>query len=132
MANTGAVVTKSAARESAQINAEKADLSKTLSFGSIDEDSSSTVSFDSEGLPIPKDRTHSGKPSASNKMTRSDGVQGTTSNNSLDLSGSKSYQDSYRESVMSPVDEDLDDDDGLLDDLLGGNGTGSKNSKTEK
>ena len=39
--------------------------------------------------------------------------------NNLNLNGSKAYQDMQRETLMSPVQEDFDDNDSL-DDLLGG------------
>ena len=56
--------------------------------------------------------------------TISEAGSGSGTNN-LNLNGSKAYQEMQRETLMSPVQEDFDDNDSL-DDLLGGGGGGHK------
>lgn len=105
--------------DSPMATTEKGDLSKTLSFDK-DEDSSSTVSFDSDGLPVQKSKDHNNysEDFADVSIKSSDKSSNNSSSNNKDFTGSKAYQNMYRESAMSPVDEDLDDD-SHLDDLLG-------------
>ena len=94
---------------------EKGDLSKTLSFEKDEDDeTSSTVSFDSDGLPVHRSR-HKRDSESSAQVNNS--TMSVSAN--MNISGSKAYQDMYRESLMSPVHEDIDDDEDGLEDLLG-------------
>jgi len=108
---------------------EKGDLSRTLSFEKDEDDeTSSTVSFDSDGLPVHRSRhKHDSQSSAlPNNSTMSEGSA------NMNISGSKAYQDMYRESLMSPVHEDIDDDEDGLEDLLGESIGIHKKSTTEQ
>ena len=100
-------------------NEEEGDLSKSLSLDLDYEnnDSSSTMSFDSDGLPVrrPSGRTRNTNEHSEGGISYSDDY--VNSDDKTLLTSSSAYQKLQTESLMSPVHDESDDD--LLEDMLG-------------
>ena len=107
-----------------------AQRSLSLNVGSVsddfgdDNDDSSSMSFDSEGMPVKKSKSESGRVSGDVKLDDVETKESKALNTSL--VNSETYRKFSRESLISPVHEDSDDD---INDLLG-ESIGLKSTKT--
>lgn len=99
------------------LNGQKGDLSKTISIdlGTVSEDeSSSTVSFDSDGMPVKRSKQAATPKQNNSKEVENDHVE--VSGNELSMN-SAAYLKMRQEFLTSPVQDDSEDD--SIDDLLG-------------
>lgn len=107
-----------------------AQRSLSLNVGSVSDDiedendDSSSMSFDSEGMPVKKSKSESGRISGAVKLDDVETKESKALNTSL--VNSEAYRKFSRESLTSPVHEDSDDD---INNLLG-ESIGLKSTKT--
>ena len=107
-----------------------AQRSLSLNVGSVsddfddDNDDSSSMSFDSEGMPVKKSKSESGRITDDVKLDNVETKESKALNTSL--VNSEAYRRFSRESLISPLHEDSDDG---INDLLG-ESIGLKSTKT--